>query len=473
MTSKQGAVKLNKIYETQGIDLACELFYVCELGKYLSLYYGESLSLKGIKLDEILTKSPIWVYFCIALKKGWIVDANVSDTLLVDLDSFTLKDWKHYSLILQNVAFTLDTVGFDDTDNINRRRKDEWVIDNELYNKYKYALMTPKPLQICFNVGKTQNRWVFALDGKYSVKGKGGAINKASMDGILAHLSWVSMIAFVAIRRLKKTDDDVLHLSLYLYFNNTLVLDENTLSYFLILYDKTNCFKGWVFYTYDSSIIQSQKSHVGYVAWYKMGLDMGLLSAQEWYDGKAKLDRLAKLDIQVNDVVILFERKDLQKLNHIKEITDMKIAVIESLSENSITLNIINSRDLKHEGNLRFSALAQSIKDMYSVSPFQNLRNEVKQFDWFEIGVEYAMVDELVFIVPLEECDDMKVERVTNGYETVTVALSQEEFIYWLLEDYEVNYNRDRFKQKYFKDRIPLYDSYVLQGKPIPSCYLQ
>ena len=96
-------VNVNDLYECNKIDLACELFYVCELGKYLYYNHGKQLSLKGVLLDEVLTKSEIWVYFCIAKENGWIVGASVPNEWYIDLDSFTVKDWKHYSL---SVSYT-------------------------------------------------------------------------------------------------------------------------------------------------------------------------------------------------------------------------------------------------------------------------------------------------------------------------------------------------------------------------------
>ena len=466
-------VKINDIYECKKIDLACELYYVCELGKYLYYNHGKALSLKGILLSSVLTKSDIWVYFCIAKENGWVVDASVPSEWLIDLDSLTVKDWKHYALLLKNVLYTTDEVTYDKEDNYNRRRKDDWVENGKLVNKYSYSLMIPQTLQICFSEVSTHNRFVFALDGTYGCKGKANTVNSLSINGALPQFSWLSLIAFVAIKKYVEYKKDLLPLSLYLYFNNTLTLNELSLSYFLILYDKSNCFKGWVYYTLDSSIPQETINHMGYVAWYKEGLDKGYLAAQEWYDRKAKLEVMNKLDIGVHDVVLLFERKELQKMNHIKEIVDMNVAVIEKITEHHIYLNIITTKHLKYENMLNFNGLDPKIKAMYLEPPYAKLKHNVKRCDWFELGVKYAMVDERYFILPLEECWGLKEEHITNVYENLFVTLDQENFIYWLFEDYGVVYNKVHFLEKYFKDRVPLYQSYIVEKQPMPDCYIK
>ena len=122
-----------------------------------------------------------------------------------------------------------------------------------------------------------------------------------------------------------------------------------------------------------SGIPVNIKNHLCYVAWYKEGLDKGLLSAQEWYDRQTKMNTLTQLDIELNDVVLLFERKELQKMNHIKEIIDMNVAIIEKITDHHIYLNVITSKLLKHEFKLKFNSLAENLKAMYSVPPYENI----------------------------------------------------------------------------------------------------
>ena len=67
-------VHINNFYNCDKIDLACELFYVCELGKYLSYNNSMKLSLKGVKLDKVLLKSNIWFYLCLAIYESWVIE---------------------------------------------------------------------------------------------------------------------------------------------------------------------------------------------------------------------------------------------------------------------------------------------------------------------------------------------------------------------------------------------------------------
>ena len=470
MASK--SIHISDLYECNKIDLACELYYVCELGKYLYYNYNKRLSLKGVELSPILRKSDIWVYLSVAQANGWVVDIKTVGFDLKDINALTLKEWKHYALVLKNVLYTTDMVGYDKEDNLNRRRKDEWQIDGISMNRFRYDLTVPRTMQVCFSNVSTHNRLIFALDGKYSNKGNDIVVNNASINGFLPQFSWLSLIAYVAVMRLMEYNKELLSLSLYLYFNNTLTLNEMSLAYFLILNEKSNCFAGWVYHIMEPNIPQRTISHLGYVAWYKEGLDKGYLATRDWYDSSTKIKLMKKLGIGVNDVVLFFERKELQKKNHIKEIIDMKVAIVERITEQSLYLNIISTTNLRYHSEREYLALPDEIKQLYSVPPYTDIKQQSKRFDWIDMGVQYAMVDETYFILPLNECEGVKKQWVSNEFETLPIILSQNDFIYWLFEDYNVPYNKEHFLAKYFKDTIPLYQSFMIDKDTMPTCYI-
>ena len=81
-----------------------------------------------------------------------------------------------------------------------------------------------------------------------------------------------------------------------------------------------------------------------------------------------------------------------------------------------------------------------------------------------DLGIEYKMREELYFIVPLSSCDDVKVSIVSDGNNVDKLCLPQNDFIYWLFKDYEVEFNEARFLDKYFPSMQPLYTMYMETG---------
>ena len=92
-------INIQDIYRVQPqIDMACELLYICELGKAFSQVglkgKAHKLSIKGLTFADTLKESPFWSYFCKAIKEGWLVDAdeNIKLNAANMLDSKRVQD---------------------------------------------------------------------------------------------------------------------------------------------------------------------------------------------------------------------------------------------------------------------------------------------------------------------------------------------------------------------------------------------
>ena len=65
---------------------------------------------------------------------------------------------------------------------------------------------------------------------------------------------------------------------------------------------------------------------------------------------------------------------------------------------------------------------------------------------------------EAQFILPIKECTDTKEFTVNNGYITRTYQLNQLDYAYWLMEDYKIPYNKEKFMIDNFEERLPVRD---------------
>ena len=311
-------IHLSSFYECDNIDLACELYYVCELGKYLKYKFDKVLSLSNIKFDKILTQSNIWFYFCMALQEEWIVDITVPDYWLLDLDSLTPKEWKDKTLVLKNVMYTTETVQIDYED--LRKRKDS----------YEYDLRVPQLCQIAFK--EIKGAW-YCFDMTSNVDNL-TIVNNMSINGVLPQYSWLSLVAYGAVRRcIDILNNAITPFRLAIIFTDTSIINERALSYILLLADKGKCFnREWFAYMFSEKVSLEQQRHIGYVAWYVEGEEKGLLSKKEWYNSVSKQQRLKELGISKGSVVFLFERPNLQRYNYIKTISDCKIVIVEDIN---------------------------------------------------------------------------------------------------------------------------------------------
>lgn len=430
-------IHIGQVYTCSQVDLACELYYICELGKYSKLNYGKALSIDGVVLSSCLKKSIIWDYFRMAVDEGWLVETGVDEQELlitamhpIDLDKNEIA----------NYLYGLDPVKFD-ADDIQKRRVD-----------YEYDMRTPVKAQISFEV-MTDHAWKWSING---LDGNYFNVNNTSLNHNRADQSWLSLIAMVAIHRLFTGVPDILGLE----FSSNTVLNTMAVSYVMLLEEYTQALTGWCQYILNDSIPIKNQLQLGYTSWYARGRDLGL--CDRWYSGKEKFEYMKKLDIKTGDLVMYYEREKAQKMNYVKSIFGCHLAKITYLTDDSIGLELINTNKPYFQGKEEFDNNTVIVKNMYmGKPPYTKLSTTKVSHSLADIGVEYYLYSEKYFIIPLSESDDTRITRVSDGSRKDTLVLDQNNLTYWILKDYNYEFNEQRFLDKFFKNEEPVYTRYM------------
>lgn len=430
-------VHISQFYPCTKIGISVELAYVVELGKYLN-EKGYALSVDGILFEEDLRESKFWDYFRMGVSEGWIVDVGEMENLIIDVQ-FPIN----YDVELRNVLITEDEVLFDNKDH-NHRKED---VD--------YAYRTPLASQVVFK-DKSNSIWYWDLNGQ---GGQSYIVNNKTLNSDGSDTCWISFIAYVAVERLF-LDESV---RLVIDINSEIADTPNILSSLLLLQEETNVCKGWCFYHMDENIPLSKINHLGYNAWFYKGVEKGFL--QRWYSPKEKYAYMNKLDMHIGDVVSLYERNMGQKINTMKSIEGFRFAIVRDVNESSITLEVVNTKKTKYQGVLDYKNYSMATKQMYDFqNPFLHINTSRLNLHWNEIGVEYMMFGEKYFITPLYE-DDFKVQNVKNDKgDTACLQLPAIDVTYWILKDFDVDFNEERFLERYYNGKTPLYTQFMETG---------
>ena len=112
-----------------------------------------------------------------------------------------------------------------------------------------------------------------------------------------------------------------------------------------------------------------------------------------------------------------------------------------------------------------------AVKKMYmGIMPYESLRYQTQTLSLLDVGIEYMLYNEGYFIVPLDACTDVSEQWVTNGVTSDKLLLPQNDLIYWILKDYDVQFNEQRFLARYFSKSEPLYTRYM-RGETLEDCY--
>jgi hypothetical protein len=440
---------ISQFYSCSEIKLACELYYVCELGKYSKLNHGIPLSLDGVLLNSVLKKSPIWNYFRMAVDEGWLEDTGVDANELRITVQHPIDNLKNHVV---NYLFVLEEVPFNMEDS-NRRKTD-----------LNYDLRTPIRSQISFEIMKDEY-WKWTPKGADEMH---FLQNNKSLNHNRSDQAWLSLVAMVAVNRFYNHVPEVL----WLKFEDSTVLNNMALAYLIILADETTCLNGWV--RLDASLInQATYLQLSFTAWYAKGRDTGL--CDRWYTGKEKYDYLKTLDITEGDLVMLYERDKSQRMNYVKTIAGCHLAKVETLTDDTIVFDVINTVKPYSTGKADFDDHTTIVKKMYNENrPYEKLNHSKMSLSLADIGVEYLLYNEKYFIIPLDESNDMRPMYVEDGLGNHAVLnLDQNNLTYWILKDYNVEFNEERFLKRYFPNKLPLYTRFMNGEQLEPECYYQ
>lgn len=436
-------VHISQFYSCSEILVPCELYYVCELGKYLRMDYNQTLSLDGVKLAPEVVASKFYNYLKIAQTNNWVyTNEDLSD---IDLNLIDFNSVHNFYLTESEVIFSKEEK--------EKRKKDPY-----------YNLITPQSKQYFLSEAPFENVIYFKL--RTSDRNE-SSVNNSTFNSVNADVIWLSFIAKQAVKRLMNNID----YRLVLEFDTQALLNSFAISYIKILKEEApQTFDSWVICKYADDVSIESTYQYGYNAWYKKGLDLGFLNRT--YTIIEKRDYLVHLDIKEGDFVIFYERKEGHKASPFKEISSCRMALVDKIDKRSISFTLINTAKVREQSKWDYDNLSMQLKQWYcNKLPYETMNTSKVTKDFIDLGIGYLMFTEVFFIVPLSEADEEVVQVVDVIHnKPVKLKLNQNELFYWILKSYGFKFNEARFKQKYFKKKVPLYDKYSMK-MPIDEKY--
>ena len=412
---------VSQIYPCSRVELGSELFYLCELGKYLQSR-GHVLSLDGVVFNPILTRSKYWNYLQVAHTNGWVVD--MPKMFKESPSPVTLSEVK-------NILFVEESVPWDEADFKKRR-------DDVEYNTY-----TPTRKQVVFSQ-KTEQVWEFSK----ATSSADNTTNLQSLKDDLVSQSWVSLVAYVAINRLLTGVPKAFSLVIPLDY----VMVSLSFADMTLLLEETDALNGWCFADVGSD------TRFSYEGWWFKQYDRGYLS--RYYTPKEKQAEFKKLGFYEGDVVFLYTRDKCQVLNRVKLVTSCNYAIIKEVNTMGIVFDVFYTRNTKFGESLKFESFPDDLKKLYFTTSYMDCRHSTHAVPWENLGIEYLLFDEEYFISSIDKNDVLEIQDVSSNLEEVTLTLDCINAIYWLLKDHEVAFNEEVFKKKYFKSSKPMWDMF-------------
>lgn len=426
-------IALNKLYYTETpIELACELFYVCELGKCLSLIKNNEyrLSIKGIKIEEQIRKTPFWNYFCFAVQNGWLVDAE---------------------------------------DYVSKENAAEVRLDGSIQNISLYKVVSPSKkeaekdgyLPITYT-GKSDNE-VFFYD-------------KDNMSMLMRHIekqTWVTILAYFAVNKYF-VEQKTLSYKVNFLLSEETIQRSKALSYLMLLYEKSgvHCWTNIIKVTstlnkqggenklsYAMQPIEETEndiSDLSYEAWLQEGEDRGIAEKYRKHEADVnwvlneKHKVIKEANIEVGDVVALYKRLKQKKTGKNRNsIVSMDFAVVRGIDNTTITFEVIHNKknilDMKYD----MATLTPEQRTMFSDS-YLRKTTSMTTMKLLNVGINKEIYNEEYFIATMDNIEDTVQYHVhTNEGLRVIDTTTQQHYVYLILEDYNIDFNKEKYVKAY------------------------
>ena len=402
-------VHISQLYPCSTIKIGSELYYICELAKYLK-NEDKQLDLDGVIISKGLSKSHFWNYFLSKIKEGLITGANIKS-----LPAF------------------IEVEGVQDID------------------------LTDENHEPIFKE-KTDDMWLWTLRGNSS---DDETKNSLRLNGTLRSHSWVSLTAMVAVHRLLHNN---VPKKLRMEFDNSITYQNMAVSDIILIKEETEAFGDWVELQIDNEL-QSY-----YEAWYQRGYDQGYF--REFVYAKDKFEFMKSHNYFVGCPVFLYQRENKRKGDPIKAIKNCSIAIIREMSKSKVVLDVLSTKETRYMAYLRYENFSPEVKQMYNNrNPFKKVNVHRETFDLLDLGVDMLMYKEEWFIsdvnkddmVVLSDVKDVNVVEENDGYleeDPIHIELSSQQAVYWVLKDWGVEFDEEKYTKLFLKEGVGMYDVY-------------
>ena len=172
-----------------------------------------------------------------------------------------------------------------------------------------------------------------------------------------------------------------------------------------------------------------------------------------------KLGFMKKFGMVEGSLLVLWHRERMNENNPFGKIVSASIIRLDEIGDTYLGVTKISLNRTKEEVEADYYDIEESKRHLYvdllDKKPYQ----EATELGIHSLGVDNYFYDEEDYITLLDDTAQVT-KLVTIDGEKVHVEMSNTDAIYWLLRQYDIEFDRELFKEMYFGDDIPLWDKY-------------
>lgn len=172
--------------------------------------------------------------------------------------------------------------------------------------------------------------------------------------------------------------------------------------------------------------------------------------------------KFLKKNFEVGDVVILYSRKKGAQGVQFRELVSCYPAVITSMDDRQINLTYYPIVETRLTRAVKLSDAEDTLNEegkpgIYTDEDVESFVESFESYPLTSIGVDKMTYEEDVFFIVPGEFDGSYQYVRSGGFQRY-IHMNTVETVYAVFEDHKVKYNKERFLDKYFKNKTPIFD---------------
>lgn len=172
-----------------------------------------------------------------------------------------------------------------------------------------------------------------------------------------------------------------------------------------------------------------------------------------------KLDVMKKFGMVEGSILVLWSRKGMCANNPYGKISDAKIIRLDEIGDNFLGVTQIALNKTKEELLADFYDIDEDKRSIFIDMPSKTPDKRSFEIELYNLGIDTYLYDEDRFITLLDEYGTVD-KLVTIDGTVSNVRMNNVNAIYWLLRQYEIDFNVDLFREMYGGSEGLLWDIY-------------
>lgn len=197
---------------------------------------------------------------------------------------------------------------------------------------------------------------------------------------------------------------------------------------------------------------------------YKQDIDYNVFCNNSFMSGNhhlwsisEKLGFLKKDGFCEGAICILWERKGINNSNPIGKLTGAKVIRINEITAKGIYCTSFAVNKTKEEVLEDYNSIDESSRYLFADLKYSKPHQADLYYDLVELGIESHFYEESQFITKIDRFSKV-IKKVTIDGKMSSIEMSERDAIYWLLCQYNLEFNQTLYKRMYNKGNPMLWD---------------